>query len=109
MPNKSPVRIWVGTRKGAFAFTSKNRKTWNCQGPFFAGEEVHHVAQDARDPKRCYAAAGNAWFGPHLYASRNNGKTWDLSENGLAVKDIPDATLKRIWHIAPAAADEPGA
>jgi photosystem II stability/assembly factor-like uncharacterized protein len=108
MPSKSPVRIWVGTRKGAFLFSSKDRKKWNTAGPFFAGEEVHHVAQDARDPKRHYAAVGNAWFGPHLYASTNNGKSWQLSENGLAVKDIPDATLKRIWHIAPGADDEPG-
>jgi photosystem II stability/assembly factor-like uncharacterized protein len=108
MPRQSTIRIWVGTRKGAFVFSSKDRKKWDTAGPFFGGEEVHHVAQDARDPKRHYAAVGNPWFGPHLYASTNNGKTWQLSEKGLEVKGIPDATLKRIWHIAPGADDEPG-
>ncbi len=108
MPNKSPVRIWVGTRKGAFVFSSGDRKNWNSDGPFFAGQEVHHVAQDPRDPKRHYAAVGTAWFGPHLHASTNNGKSWQVSEKGLEVKEIPDATLKRIWHIAPGADDEPG-
>jgi BNR/Asp-box repeat len=109
MPRQSPVKIWVGTRKGAFAFSSSDRKKWTAEGPFFAGEEVHHVTQDPRDPKRQYAAAGNAWIGPHLHASTDGGKTWKLSENGLALKDFPDAaTLKRIWHIAPGAADEPG-
>jgi hypothetical protein len=107
MPRQSPVRIWVGTRKGAFAFSSKDRKKWDFDGPFFAGQEVHHVAQDPRDPKRHYAAVGNAWFGSHLHASADNGKTWQISEKGLEVKDIPDATLKRMWHIAPGADDEP--
>lgn len=125
MPRKPAVRIWVGTRKGAFAFTSKDRKKWDCEGPFFRGEEVHHVTQDSRDPKRHYAAVGNAWFGPHLHASTDNGKTWTISEKGLEVKgitgktwqvtekgmelkDLPNATLKRIWHVEPSAHDEPG-
>ncbi len=125
MAGKPATRIWVGTRKGAFSFTSKDRKKWDVDGPFFGGQEVHHVAQDPRDPKRHYAAVGNAWFGSHLHASTDNGKTWAISEKGLEVKGItgkswavtekgmeltetPDASLKRIWHIEPGAADEPG-
>lgn len=108
MARNSALSIWVGTRKGAFVFSSKDRKKWTTAGPAFPGEEVHHVAHDPRDPKRLYAAGGTAWFGPHLYASADRGKTWKLSENGLVIKEIPDATLKRIWHIAPGAGDEPG-
>jgi photosystem II stability/assembly factor-like uncharacterized protein len=125
MPSKPSVRIWVGTKKGAFLFSSKDRKKWDFDGPFFAGQEVHHVAQDPRDPKRHYAAVNNAWFGPHLYTSTNNGKkwaisekglelkgvpgkSWEVSEKGMEIKETPEATLKRIWHIAPGAEDEPG-
>jgi hypothetical protein len=126
MPSKPAVRIWVGTHKGAFAFTSKDRKKWNMEGPFFTGQDVHHVSQDPRDPKRHYAAVGNAWFGPHLHASKDNGKTWAISEKGLELKgitakemillgnqqiemkDVPNASLKRIWQVMPGAADEPG-
>ncbi len=108
MPASSSVTIWVTTRKGAFSFTSKNRKSWDVAGPHFPGEEVQHIAQDPRDPKRFYAAAGNAWFGPHLYASANRGKTWKLSEQGIGLKEIPDATLKRFWTITPGATDQPG-
>lgn len=124
MSGKPSVRIWIGTRKGAFVFTSKDRRKWETEGPFFAGQEVHHIAQDPRDPKRHYAAVGNAWFGPHLHASTNSGKTWRISEkglelkgiagktwtvteNGMELKETPDSTLKRIWHIKPGAADEP--
>jgi hypothetical protein len=108
MPRSATVNLWIGTRKGAFCFSSKNRKSWDVAGPFFSGEEVQHVAQDPRDPKRFYAAAGNSWFGPHLYASTNRGKTWKLSENGLALKELPGAMLKRFWNITPGAPDEPG-
>lgn len=108
MARAASLQVWVGTRKGAFAFRTKDRKKWDMEGPFFTGEEVNHIAQDPRDPQRFYAAAGTSWFGPHLQASTDGGKTWKLSENGLTVKDLPGATLKRIWHIAPGAADEPG-
>ena len=110
---KSPaLEVWVGTRKGAFVFRSRDRKKWEIEGPHFPGLEVHHIAQDKRDPARLYAAVGTAWFGPHLHASTDGGKTWVLSENGLTVTGFPDAasnSLKRIWHIAPGAADDKNA
>lgn len=101
------LQLWVGTKKGAFLFRSRDRQRWDVEGPFLAGQEVNHVAQDPHDPQRLYAAGGTSWFGPHLYASTDGGCTWNLSENGLAVKDLPGASLKRIWHIAPSS-DEPG-
>ena len=79
------------------------------EGPFFAGQEVHHVAQDPRDPRRLFASVGTAWFGSHLHRSEDGGKTWALSETGLTMENsLPGTTLKRIWHIAPGAPDEPG-
>ncbi len=101
-------QVWIGTRKGAFLFSSRDRKTWEAEGPFFGGQEVHHVAQDPRDPSRLYAAVGNAWFGYHLNASTDGGKTWKVSENGLTMEGLPKSSLTRIWHIEPGAADEPG-
>jgi hypothetical protein len=60
MTRTNPVTVWVGTRKGAFAFRSSNRKNWDVDGPHFRGWEVNHVAQDPRDPKRLYAAVNSA-------------------------------------------------
>jgi hypothetical protein len=102
------LQVWVGTRKGAFVLSTEDRVRWTTDGPFLAGDEVNHVVQDPRDPKRLYAAAGTAWFGPHLQVSTDGGKTWQLSETGLGMKGIEGESLKRIWHIAPGAADEPG-
>jgi photosystem II stability/assembly factor-like uncharacterized protein len=101
------INVWIGTRKGAFVFKSRNRKTWTSAGPFFRGWEVNHVVQDPRNPKRVYAAVNSAWFGPHIHASTNGGKSWKLSEKGLELKSLPGQSIKRMWHIEPAHADEP--
>ena len=105
---KSKFDDWVGTRKGAFRFRSSDRRKWSTVGPVFPGEEVNHVIRDPRDPERFYAAVNSAWFGAHLHASKDGAKTWKLSEEGLAMKSVPDTSLKRLWHIEPGAADEPG-
>jgi hypothetical protein len=108
MPKTSQIAVWAGTRKGAFVFRSRNRKTWSVEGPFFRGLEVNHVARDPREPDRYYAAVNSAWFGAHIHASEDGGKSWKLSEAGLAVKSVPDSSLNRVWRIEPGAADEPG-
>jgi len=102
------LTIWIGTRKGAFALTTTNRKSWTMAGPHFRGWDVNHISQDPRDPKRLYAAVNSAWFGPHIHASTNGGKTWKLSEKGLELKCVPNESIKRVWNICPGAADEPG-
>ena len=108
MKRTTPISVWVGTRKGAFVCRSTNRKSWDIDGPFFKGWEVNHVATDPRDPKRVYAAVNSAWFGPHIHASENSGKTWKPSDEGFALKSLPDAKLARAWHIEPGHADQPG-
>lgn len=102
------IHVWVGTRKGAFVFRSSDRERWQADGPYFGGIEVNHVMEDPREPGSVYATTGSAWFGPHLHASRDGGKSWELAEEGISVESIPGVSLKRLWHIAPGAPDEPG-
>src|SRR5260370_5620439 len=93
------LTVWIGTRKGAFAFTTRNRKTWSVDGPHFRGMEVNHVSQDPREPKRMYAAVNSGWFVPHIHASTNGGKTSKLSAAGLELNYGPDASLERTCNI----------
>ncbi len=107
------IAVWLGTKKGAFvakssAAGSAARSSWKIEGPFLRGQEINHVVQDPRDPKRYYAAVNSAWFGPHIHASSDGGKSWRLSDQGLALRDVPDQSLKRVWHIRPGHADELG-
>src|SRR5260370_18172643 len=102
------IEIWLGTRKGAFVLRSKDRKKWAVEGPHFRGWDVNHVAQDPREPNRYYAAVNSAWFGPHIHSSEDGGKSWHLADQGLALRGIEGESLKRMWHIAPGHADQPG-
>lgn len=102
------VAIWIGTRKGAFVARSKDRKTWKMEGPAFRGWEVNHVIRDPREPHRLYAAVNSAWFGPHIHSSEDGGKSWHLAEKGLELRGIEGESLKRVWHICPGDADQPG-
>ena len=102
------VTLWIGTRKGAFVLRSKDRKKWKVEGPLLRGSEINHIVSDRRNPKIVYATVNSAWFGPHLHRSKDGGKTFELSENGLALSGLADQSLKRVWHIEPGHADEPG-
>lgn len=123
------VYLVVGTKKGGFVFTSTpSRKSWSMSGPHFEGSEVHHMALDARDGLNLFATAGNAWFGYRLYRSRNLGKKWETSDQGLefpqdikakppvlvmpgeepAVIERVPLKLARIWRIEPSTAADPG-
>lgn len=102
------VAVLVGTRKGAFLFTSSlKRGRWQMSGPHFAGQEVFHLSFDPRDGKSVYAAVNSSWWGPHLHASRNLGRSWRLSERGLGFPESSGRKLVRIWHVEPGPADEP--
>src|SRR5262245_61022809 len=101
------IQLWVGTRKGAFVFQSSDRKRWEVTGPFFRGCEINHLVTDPRSPKLVYASVNSSWFGPQLHRSVNGGKTWKASETGLKLQSVSE-TLKRVWHIEPGHADEPG-
>jgi len=92
------IEIWVGTRKGAFVFRSKGREQWTSEGPVLVGEEVNHVVQDPRRPNRYYAAAGTAWFGPHLRVSEDAGKPWQPSEEGLSLESVEKSVKAHLAH-----------
>ncbi|HUB71869.1 MAG TPA: hypothetical protein VL984_15720, partial [Acidimicrobiales bacterium] len=60
----SSVRLLVGTRKGGFVLTSDGqRRSWQVDGPFFAGWEIYHMDASPVLPDRIYASQSNGWFG----------------------------------------------
>jgi hypothetical protein len=73
----SKVRLLVGTRKGAFILTSDGtRKSWDVNGPLFAGWELYHIKGSPADPMRLYASQTSSWFGQIIQRSDDGGKTW---------------------------------
>jgi hypothetical protein len=102
------LTLWVGTRKGAFAFRTHDRKRWSLEGPIFRGNEVNCIVQDPRDPAMVYAAVHTLWFGPHIHVSRDAGRTWELSQPGPAIRSVPETSLARVWYLQPGHVDDPG-
>ena len=80
----SAVRVLVGTRKGAFIFTSDGkRQKWQIAGPHFAGWEIYHVKGSSVDPNRIFASQTSGWFGQIIQRSDDGGKTWTTPGGGL--------------------------
>jgi|SRR5579862_1927578 len=113
----SNVRVLVGTRKGAFVFTSDgSRKKWSVEGPHFAGWEIYHVKGSPADPNRVYASQSSSWFGQVVHRSDDGGKTWETVSNDFTYEGVPgthqwyDGTphpweFARVWHFEPSRED----
>lgn len=113
----SGVRVLVGTRKGAFIFTSDHkRQEWEITGPHFAGWEMYHLKGSPADPNRLYASQSSGWFGQQLQRSDDGGKTWEPVSNEFLYDGDPgthqwyDGTqhpweFARVWHLEPSPTD----
>ncbi|MFM2356670.1 MAG: hypothetical protein RLZZ528_2406 [Pseudomonadota bacterium] len=76
----APVRVLVGTTKGAFILTSDKARTgWTVSGPFCDGWPINHTCGDP-DTGMIWAAGGGEWHGAGVFRSSDGGKTWDLAK-----------------------------
>jgi hypothetical protein len=86
----SSVRVLVGTRKGAFILTADGtRRTWQVNGPHFAGWEVYHVKGSPVAPNRLYLSQGNSWFGQIVQRSDDGGATWETVDEVMIALSGP--------------------
>jgi hypothetical protein len=115
------VRVYVGTRKGAYAIEGDpTRRRWKVRGPYHKGSDVFQVMPDPRHPGTVYAAVNSVFFGPMLQRSTDEGKHWkEIAPPMMPVskqrpppnfeEDPRDAVrpIKNIWQILPGPADQP--
>lgn len=125
MPDR--VHVLVGTRKGAFIYSSADRRSWEVEGPILPGWSVYHMAADLRsNSPRLYMAANHWAWGRSVAKSADLGKTWDFRSEGLAfppdmkgaAPEIPGApgewantppgVIGNVWAVAPGHPSEPG-
>lgn len=111
------VRVLVGTQKGAFVCTSDGaRRTWEVQGPHFAGWEVYHCAGSPLEPDRIWASQSTSWFGQVVQRSDDGGRTWSTAGNAFAYEGTPGThqwydgsprlwAFTRVWHLEPSPVD----
>ena len=113
----SKVRVFVGTKKGAFILKSDGlRKNWQINGPLFGGWEIYHIKGSPIEPNTIYASQANAWFGQVIHRSMDGGLTWNTVGNEFHYEGGPmthqdfDGTQQpwkftRIWHLEPSLTD----
>lgn len=113
----SSVRVFVGTKKGAFILSSDGtRRQWQIDGPHFGGWEIFHVKGSPADPNRLYASQSSSWFGQIIQRSDDGGSSWRTVGNQFSYEGRPgmhqwyDGTphpweFKRVWHFEPSSSD----
>lgn len=102
------VELLVGSPKGAFIFRSADdRRTWTAENRCLTDAEVNHIIRDPRDGT-LYAAANSVFYGPSVRRSRDGGRTWDSGGEGLAYAADDPEQVKKVWHILPGPASQPG-
>ncbi len=100
--------LMVGTKRGLALLTSRDRRTWQVEGPYLAGRRVFNAALDQRDGCRLYAAENGDFFGNFLRYSDDLGETWQEPDRGIQFSDDSGLKLTNIWVIEPGRASEPG-
>ena len=107
-PHRGDTLVIVGTRKGAFVFSSdENRKIWNMWGPHWAGSDVFHAIYDARDGGKLWVVRNDPVFGSEVHRSDDLGATWYSSKIGPSITSDPKIKVNRFWHVTPDPVDGP--
>ncbi len=124
--------VLVGTRKGAWIYSSDDRRKWSISQPMLPGWTFYHMSADLRrDPPRLYAAANHWAWGRSVAKSDDLGETWDYRSNGLAfapdmaefIESLPrraespapgewsgtaPGTIGNVWSVTPGHESQPG-
>ncbi len=104
------VRLLVGTKKGAFIYTSDEaRQQWSVSPPRMPGWSILHMAADVRrDPVRIFAGASHWAWGPLVAYSDDGGETWEQRTSGLRFPEDMGLSVQSVWNIQPGHPDQSG-
>ena len=109
----SAVRLFVGTRKGAWFLTSDaDRQAWRLDGPHFLGHIVNHLVLDPRDGKTLLMASKTGHLGPTIFRSTDGGASWAEAKRPPAFPKAADGqparSVEHSFWLQPGHASEPG-
>jgi hypothetical protein len=105
------TQVFVGTRKGAWIFRSKDRGDWSVEGPLHLGQIVNHLVLDPRDGETLMMAAKTGHLGPTIFRSADGGRTFTEARIPPAFPRSDDSRARSVDHtfwLSPGHASEPG-
>jgi photosystem II stability/assembly factor-like uncharacterized protein len=97
------TELLVGTKKGLFVLRGDARDGFEIAARAFPGQSVEYAMRDPRSGR--YLASVTSWFyGARIWVTDDPAGEWEQAE-GTALPEDGDATLERIWVIAPGEAE----
>ena len=107
------VKVWVGTRKGAFAFEAgPDRAAWARVGPIELGAVVNHVVPDRRGGSTVLMGLKTGHLGPTVKRSADGGATWAEATRPPAFPKVAEGeagpAVDSVFWIEPGHASQPG-
>src|SRR5688500_18903082 len=94
MTKKGDTVVLAGTKKGLFVLSSRDRKRWKSEGPYFEGLPIYHATSDG---KAVYAAVTNEHWGPSVQRSANWGAKWTRA--APAYPKASGLSVDRVWNV----------
>lgn len=93
----------IGTKKGLWLATSRDRKDWSFTGPHFLMSEIPSVGIDTRSGRtRIMVGVRSEHWGPTVVHSDDLGQNWTEPDHGaITFPEDTGAALERIWQIYP--------
>jgi hypothetical protein len=93
------TELLVGTKKGLFVLEGEPAGPFEVTARAFAGDPVENAV---RDPStgRVIASVTSPFYGPKVWYTDDPAGEWEQA-TGVALPEGGDATLERIWVIAP--------
>lgn len=101
------VVLAVGTKRGLFLLTSRDRRAWKATGPYLAGRRIFHAVLDTRNGARLFAADNGDFYGSFVRYSDDLGATWKEPTRPIAFPEGSGLVLRNIWIVEPGRAVEP--
>ena len=101
------VVLLVGTKRGLFVLSSKDRRNWSVDEPQLVGKHIFNAALDQRQRTRLFAAENGDFFGSYLRYSDDFGETWQQPKQGIQFSEESGRKLENIWLVQPGRTSEP--
>lgn len=101
------VVLMVGTKRGLFLLSSKDRKSWSIEEPTLANTRIFNAKLDQRKSARMFAADNGSFFGSFLRYSDDFGGEWKEPKQGIQFAEDSGRSLANIWLVEPGRESEP--
>ena len=90
------IRLFVGTKRGLFIFTSDASRTrWTASQPLLAGREIYFVQPQQNGV--VWATSEHKVWGPHIHRSGDFGENWDVLPSAPHYDD--QRGLHAVWSL----------